>query len=125
MDGYAPNYPSGSGGQNDGTAQLLFMMENSVYDSGTGSRGAQYTPTSGYPLSFTDFQHSTDSPEYLASAWLKNFEKASVEVESQRRANARYWYEWITNHEYIPTYDPMFKIWMAKQHWIRRRRQRL
>lgn len=125
QSGYAPNYPSGNGGQDDGTAQLLFMMQNSVYDSGTGARGAQYTPTSGYPLSFTDFQHSTESPEYLASAWLKNFEKAGVEVEAQRRANARYWYEWITNHEYIPTYDPRFKIWMAKQHWIRRRRNRL
>ena len=28
-------------------------------------------------------------------------------------------------NEYIPTYDSQFKIWMAKQHWIRRRRMKL
>ena len=118
MQGYNPNFPVGSGGPNDGTAQLLYMMENDVQG------GPQYIPTTQYPLSFTDFQHSTDSPENLASAWLKNFERAGVEVEQQRRENARYWYEWITNHEYIPSYDAQFKIWMAKQHWIRKRRLR-
>lgn len=117
MQGYAPNYPIGRGGQDDGTAQLLYMMENNVQG------GPQYIPTSEYPLSFSDYQHSTESPEYLASAWLKNFERAGVEVEEQRRANARYWYEWINNHPYVPVYTRM-KIWLAKQHLIRKRRMR-
>ena len=121
MQGYNPNYPVGNGGQDDGTAQILYMLQNSVPD-GYGGRGAQYYPTSQYPLSLSDFASSTDSPENLASAWLKNFERAGVEVEQQRRENARYWYEWITNHEYIPSYDSKMKILLAKQHWIRKRR---
>lgn len=114
--GFAPNYPIGNGGQNDGSAQLMFMMENNV------GGGPQYIPTVLYPLSFSEFQQSTESPEYLASAWLKNFERAGVEVEEQRRANARYWFEWINDHGYIPMHS-QFKIWMAKRHWIMKRRR--
>lgn len=112
--GFAPNYPLGNGGQDDGTAQLNFMMLNNV------GGGAQYIPTTQYPLSFSDFQTSTESPEYLASAWLKNFERAGVEVEEQRRANAAYWYEWINNHGYIPGHVGNHVV-LFKRHWIRRR----
>lgn len=103
MDGYQPNYPTGAGGPDDGTAQLLYMMRNSVPD-GEGHRGAQYSINELYPqygLTFEEYQHSTQTPEFLASAWLHNFERAGVEVESQRRANAVYWYDWITSHPWI------------------------
>ena len=53
----------------------------------------QWIPTSQYPLSWEEFRTSTDSPENLASAFLKNFERAGVEVEEVRREQARYWYE--------------------------------
>lgn len=121
MTGYAPNYPVGSGGQDDGTAQLLYMMEDSVPSSG-GGRGSQYAPTALYPLTFTEFQHSTESPEYLASAWLKNFERAGIEYEETRQANARYWFDWINDHGYIP-FHTRFKIWMAKQHFMYKKRR--
>lgn len=92
---FAPNNPIGSGGQDDGTAQLLFMCEDITTD------GHQWIPTSGYPMTFTEYQHSTLPPDYLASAWLYDFERAGVLVEAQRRANAIYWYDWITAHPWI------------------------
>ena len=55
----------------------------------------QWIPTQEYNFSFTDFTTSTETPEYLASAFLKNYERAGVEVEEQRRTNARNWFEFL------------------------------
>lgn len=55
----------------------------------------QWISTSLYPISFNEFIVSTDTPETLASVWLKNYERAGVEVESERRENARYWFEYL------------------------------
>lgn len=57
------------------------------------SNGLQWIATSEYPISFLQFIISTESPEYLASAFLKNYERAGVEAEAQRRENARYWFD--------------------------------
>ena len=66
-------------------------------DTVTTSAG-QWIPTSDYPLSWDNFKTSTESPEYLASAFLKNFERAGVEVESDRRSQARYWYDYLNQY---------------------------
>ena len=55
----------------------------------------QWIPTTLYPLSWEEFCISTDTPEELASAFLKNFERAGVEVEQERRENARKWYAYL------------------------------
>ena len=55
----------------------------------------QWIATSQYNFSFSAFTTSNESPEYLASAFLKNYERAGVEVEEQRRENARRWYEFL------------------------------
>ena len=55
----------------------------------------QWIPTSQYNFSFQEFTTSNETPEYLASAFLKNYERAGVEVEEQRRTNARAWYEYL------------------------------
>lgn len=55
----------------------------------------QWIPTSEYPLSFEEFYSSTDSPEYLASVFLKNFERAGIEAETERQVNARKWYNYL------------------------------
>lgn len=103
MAGYQPNYPMGVGGQDDGTAQLLYMLRNSVPND-SGGRGAQYFINPQYPqyaLSFEQFQTSTQDPAFLASAWLHNFERAGIAYEAQRRANAQYWYDWLVNHPWV------------------------
>lgn len=54
--------------------------------------GGQYYATPEYPLTFYQFSKSTESPEYLARAFCKNYERAGVEAMSERESNARYWY---------------------------------
>lgn len=66
-------------------------------DTQTVSTG-QWIPTSDYNISFESFQTSSQSPEWLASAFLKNFERAGVEVESDRRSQARKWYEYLQQY---------------------------
>ena len=58
----------------------------------------QWIATDAYPLSFDQFKVSGESPEYLASAFLKNFERAGVEVEAERRQQARYWYNYLSQY---------------------------
>lgn len=73
-----------------GDYQLLWIDEQTV-------PFGQWIPTTEYPMSFGEFKISTNTPEYLASAFLKNFERAGIEVENQRRENARKWYNYIKN----------------------------
>ena len=56
----------------------------------------QWIATSQYDLSFQEFKTSTQTPEWLASAFLKNFERAGVEVEEERRSQARKWYNYLS-----------------------------
>lgn len=72
----------------DGYKQLEWI------DTKSASTG-QWIPTSSYNISFETFKTSSESPEYLASAFLKNFERAGVEVESERRTQARSWYNYL------------------------------
>ena len=94
LTGYQPNYPMGAGGQDDGTAQLLAMHNNTL---------SKYDPTSAYPISLQQFRESTQSPDYLASAWLYNFEKPRYpgQTEAGRRADALWWYDWLVNHPWV------------------------
>lgn len=62
------------------------------------SNNEQWISTSQYPFSFLDFTKSKESPEYLASAFLKNYERAGVERETDRRRQARHWYN-VLNHD--------------------------
>ena len=58
----------------------------------------QWIATSAYNFSWGAFKSSSQSPEYLASAFLKNFERAGVEVESARRTAARKWYDYLKQY---------------------------
>lgn len=55
----------------------------------------QWRKTTRYPISFKEFTESTETPEYLASAWLKNYERAGIAAEARRRRYARNWYEFL------------------------------
>ena len=69
----------------------------------------QWIPTLDYNFSFKDFTTSTETPEYLASAFLKNYERAGVEVEEQRQTNARSWYDYLGGLTPPPTPTPTKK----------------
>lgn len=64
------------------------------------NNGIQFYPTSEYPISALSFKSSTEDPEYLASAFMHNYERpASYATEWYRQERARYWYEYIReNH---------------------------
>lgn len=90
--GYNPNYSGHPGNVSDARAQLYFMHVWSA-DNQWDSR---YT---GYPLTWAQFIKSDQTPEYLASAFLYNFERPDEQqaaiTEPDRRAAARRWYDYL------------------------------
>lgn len=62
-------------------SRIIFELEN----------GLQWIATDEYNLTFEEFSKSVKSVEWLASAFLKCYERAGVEVEETRRANALKW----------------------------------
>ena len=82
MSGYGPNFSDKVGSKNDGNAQLQFLNQY-----------ADYIKTSTYDLTYAEYKRSTQTPEYLAKAWMHNYERpASYSTESARASLARYWY---------------------------------
>lgn len=65
---------------------------------------SQWIATNTYDFSFREFSESTQSPEYLASAFLYNYERAGVSAEDERRENARYWYDFLKDLD--PNWTP-------------------
>lgn len=51
-------------------------------------------------MSFTEFANSTDSPEYLAHAFLSNYENPAKWPQPQRGVQARSWYNFLIEHGY-------------------------
>lgn len=79
----------------DGYGQLKWIDEQTI-------PFGQWIPTSEYPETFTQFKTSTNSPEYLADAFLKNFERPYNLNQPERGVNARYWYNWWNGNPVIP-----------------------
>lgn len=61
--------------------------------------GVEYISTSEYPLSYDQFKHSGESLDYLTTAFLKNYERASVEHLDLRIENAENWYRYLMGEE--------------------------
>ena len=70
---------------NNNLERILYELE----------KGLQWIATDNYNYSFDEFSKSNASVEELASAFLKNYERAGVEVEETRRSNAREWLEYL------------------------------
>jgi len=103
---YNPNFSDHAGQPTDGIAQLKFI-----------NGYADYYSTTAYPLSYSDFKASTQTPEYLASAWLYNYERPGdpSATESDRRTAARYWYQVLQGLPPVPpvpTGSSKFKWWL-------------
>ena len=65
--------------------RLIYEMEN----------GLQYYPTDNYPETFREFSLSTKSPEYLAAAFLYNYERPKSPNPTDRGTRARKWLEFL------------------------------
>lgn len=68
--------------------RIIYELENNI----------QWIATDTYNFSFKQFSTSKQSAQYLASAFLKCYERAGVEVESTRRSNASYWYNYLIDN---------------------------
>lgn len=66
--------------------RILWELENNQ----------QWIATSAFNFSFSTYIKSTASPEYLAEAFLKNYERAGTEALGQRQTAARYWFDNLT-----------------------------
>lgn len=60
------------------------------------ANGLQWIQTSDYPLSFTEFTQSTETPEYLAQAFIRNYERPADQNQPARSTQARYWWDNLT-----------------------------
>ena len=61
--------------------------------------GGQYYSTYAYPLSATEFMHSTASPSYLADVWVHNYERpANYSSAPKREAAAEYFYGYFNGN---------------------------
>ncbi len=96
FSGYGPNYTDQTGSQTDGNAQLELMDSNIL---------GGYIPKSPYNLSFSEFKKSTADVQWLAAAWLYNFERPADPSSSiaARRESALYWYNKLDGDKPTPS----------------------
>lgn len=79
------------------TVRIQYELEN----------GLQWITTSAYPLSFKSFSTSNESPEYLAQAFLYNYERPASLDQPHRSTQAREWYDFIKEvNPDVPTPEP-------------------
>lgn len=90
---------AGDGWENNGDKQC----DRIIYEF---NNGEQYFPTKDYPLSADEFRTSTNSPQYLATAFLRNYERPKNQNQPKRRTQAAFWYEYLTGEEPSPGPDP-------------------
>lgn len=113
----ATNYTNWAKGNDydikNGNYQLKWIDERTV-------TYGQWIKTDAYPISFDEFKKSEESVEYLASAFLKNFERAGVEVEQNRRSQALAWKTYL--EEKIGDLDVDSGVWTPSGGLARRRK---
>jgi murein DD-endopeptidase MepM/ murein hydrolase activator NlpD len=60
------------------------------------ANGLQWISTIDYPLSFQQFKTSSETPEYLGQAFLRNYERPADQNQPARSTQARYWYDTLS-----------------------------
>ena len=83
-----------------GDAQLKRIL----YEVTDRTTNRQWWETSAYNLTFEQFSKSTQTPEYLASAFLRNYERpGNFSTENKRRSQARKWFDTLSaqTQEYV------------------------
>lgn len=86
-----------------------------------------YRASDGFPTPYDEtweeWSKSTETPEYLASVFLKNYERAGVEAEETRKQNARYWYDTLdwTGGGHVDPKPPTYKAYLFNRQTNMRR----
>lgn len=109
--GYAPNFDNVVGNPLDAEAQLAFI------NAGYGG----YYPTTTYNLTLEQFKASNMASEYLATAWLYNYERPAdpSATLAERQDAARYWQAYFSGRP-VPGFLP---VWLIGHRLIKRRRR--
>lgn len=109
---------AGDGWENNGTKQVerIIYEWNGYYE--------QWKETSSYPLTFKQFSASTQTPEYLASTFLYNYERPldPAATLSYRQAAARKWYNYLGGVTPVKTHKGM-PVWMMCKPNAKKRRR--
>lgn len=112
---FSPHYSDIVGNPHDGASQCRFISDYA------GTTGDYFiNPYYNFPLTYSDFKTSTQTPEYLAACWLHNYERPadqSTSVEVVRGREARYWYDLWGGTPPTPTQSHKWKYWL----YLRRR----
>lgn len=69
------------------------QMERIIYEV---ENGLQWIATDSYPMTFSDFTKSTESPTYLARVFITNYERPYEPNQPIRGEQAEYWYTTLT-----------------------------
>jgi hypothetical protein len=70
------------------------------------ANGLQWITKSSYPISFREFTTSQETPEYLAQAFITNYERPADPSQPARSTQARYWFDNLTGTGVINPSDP-------------------
>lgn len=69
-----------------GLKRILYEVVNNL----------QWISTSSFPISFSEFTTSSDTPENLAHAFISNYERPADPDQPARQTQARYWFDNLT-----------------------------
>lgn len=101
----------------DGDGQLVWINTQMV-------TSGEWIATTDYPLSFDDFKASTETPEYLAYAFMYNFERPADKNQPERQDYARYWFDWWGGEPVPPPNPGSDADWSSKMPiWMMLKRQ--
>lgn len=89
-------------------ARINYEIENNI----------QWISTSTYNLSFQEFKTSTESPEYLANAFLYNYERPATLLQPLRATQARAWFDYLGGISPTPTPTPSASSSKKKYPWV-------
>jgi len=67
-------------------ARIEYELQNDI----------QWISTSDYPLTFKQFKTSTQTPEYLAQAFLRNYERPANQIQPERSTQSRHWFDTLS-----------------------------
>lgn len=93
---------AGNQWENNGTLEC----QRIEYEINLTGEEAQWIQTAAYPFSMADYTQMTMDPADMASAWMKNYERAGDEQEAARRQYALNWYAFIGGQPEPPEPEP-------------------
>lgn len=104
--GYQPSFSNSAGGQNEGTAQIMFLDDTAV-------SSGQYFPNPNYNYQVTYEQYKAMTLdnytyEFATRAWFYNYERGTWDY--QRVVSCQYFYEALGG--YTPTPSGKIPIWL-------------